>query len=65
MFLCYMMEALKHSALLSVCEKFENILTLNFYALVQPVGQQQVPCSDPEKSQVIADLNNFLAINFD
>uniref|UniRef100_A0A0E0BJI5 Uncharacterized protein n=1 Tax=Oryza glumipatula TaxID=40148 RepID=A0A0E0BJI5_9ORYZ len=54
------MKVLKHSALLNVREKFENIIALNLFILVHVKNQPQVPSGDPEKDKIISELVKFM-----
>lgn len=60
MFLYFRMKVLKHSALLNVREKFENIIALNLFILVHVKSQPQVPSGDPEKDKIISELVKFM-----
>uniref|UniRef100_A0A0E0MLD7 Protein kinase domain-containing protein n=1 Tax=Oryza punctata TaxID=4537 RepID=A0A0E0MLD7_ORYPU len=57
-------EVLRHSAMLTVREKFENILAVNLHVLVFfKKALQQIVSHDPLVVQAALELNNFLTDN--
>lgn len=57
------LEILKHSALLTVQQKFENILALNLYILVQSKDDFEYASQASGKSEAVAALKKFINAN--